>query len=198
MMRLLLPVALLTFSTVAHGAGDASKAEVEFICGTAPGSHAFATSGSIQCEDDRGEIRKDLASNSKQVACFYSAMCSPVTPRIKRKVEERTKKSWSQTSDDELNQAVIELSSSLGQKATGGELDPSVTTVQCVGNRTSQGNPDCPRVNECVNQRTSSVFWKIVPMNVSTTPSISDSQGFRIEKSEKGAPQRTAPRGTIQ
>lgn len=180
----------------AYAAGDASKAEVEYICGTDPRSPAYAMSGSMQCPDGS---RKELAHDSKETFCFYNANCTPVTARVKRMVEEEAKKEWRSMADDELNQTLIKLMAN-PEKAPklAPQIEFSPTGVQCVAARSKNGNPDCPRVNECVNQPASALFWKIVPMKADLQPSMSDSQGFRIEKSEKGAPQRTAPRGTIQ
>lgn len=145
----------------------------------------LSEAGVVQCDDPKQDI--EVRSDSKKIFCFYSAQCTPVTRKLKAAVlKELDKSDWSKLTDDEINRTVIRLAAS--GSLTG--LEITQTSVQCLGDKTSNGNPDCPKVNDCVNNRRgSSLYWKVKPLKVlAAPPTAADSDGFQVEQRGGSAP----------
>lgn len=178
---LLLPFLMMTATSQA-------RPVAEFACGTMVMNGSFySEAGVVQCDDPKKDI--EVRSDSKKIFCFYSAQCTPVTQKLKAAVlKEIDKPDWSKLTDDEINRTVIRLAAS--GSLTG--LEITQTSVQCLGDKTPNGNPDCPKVNDCVNNRRgSSLYWKVKPLKVlAAPPTAADSDGFQVE--QKGG---AAPRG---
>jgi hypothetical protein len=163
---------------------------VEFACGTdIIGGAWFAEAGRIACEDDVGGAKTELGSKDKNIFCFYNATCTPVTKEVRRFIvaahNERAKKpveSYSELNDDQINQTLFAI-------ARTNPVLAAKTSVQCVGVRKADGAPECPKVNDCVNNRkVSSLFFHMQPLNVKMVPTPEDSFGFGIQKTGDDAP----------
>lgn len=186
-----LTAACIFIAVLSSAAGRSAEARQEFACGSLGSIPALvAESASLRCADGSGN-QVDLASNGQKVLCIYATECTPATARVKRKVVEYLKKQkWEQLTDNEIVRAVVELDGSTGV----GSLERTAMQVHCVGSRTARGNADCPGVNECANDITSTLVWNVTPMMVNAIPKAGDVKGLRIEKSEMSAPERLEPR----
>lgn len=182
------PALLLLLSLPMVSIVSTAKASslAEFACGTMVMNGSFySEAGVVQCDDPKQDI--EVRSDSKKIFCFYSAQCTPVTRKLKAAVlKELDKSDWSKLTDDEINRTVIRLAAS--GSLTG--LEITQTSVQCLGDKTSNGNPDCPKVNDCVNNRRgSSLYWKVKPLKVlAAPPTAADSDGFQVEQRGGSAP----------
>jgi hypothetical protein len=153
----------------------------EFACGTnINGGSFFSDTGSVKC-NGQSEVSAD--PKSQQVFCFYQATCLPATASLKSFVESRFPgKKWNQLKDDEINRTVINATM-MGSLSFYPQFVPMA--VQCLGTKSEDGTPNCPKVNSCVNNRDmSGTFWKLQPLKVPdpTKAPADNSDGFRVEQ----------------
>ncbi|CAN5469025.1 hypothetical protein BH10BDE1_BH10BDE1_25660 [soil metagenome] len=194
-MKLFVTLIVLLFPVLwtvgASAAGHGAEARQEYACGSLAAIPALvAESASLRCADGSGQ-QTDIETKGKQVLCMYATECSPATTRVKRKILEYLKKDdWAKLSDDEIVRAMVKLDGSAGV----GALERTGMQVHCVASRTRNGNPDCPGVNECANDVTSSLIWKVSPIAMNAQPKAEDVNGLRIEKTDASAPERVAPK----
>ena len=185
-------VLAMSWSAILSGpsaeAATSDEPKTEFACGTVSvGGGFYAEAGRLRCENTPLADQIELKSTDDKIFCSYSVSCTPATTLVKEVVlRHLKKKDWTKLRGDEIARAL----QSTAHPSSGGELvgktDWFPVAVQCLGNRTSNGNPDCPNVNDCVNnRRTSGVFWRLKPTK-GGAPSLDDVEGLRaIQEGEE-------------
>ena len=185
--------AMIAISCTVNAAGIPEGKGVTWICGTKiVGGAFYSESGSVRCDDGPGAEKKEIASNSNQVFCMYNAVCTPVTSEVRKVVkaaynEHALKKvnDFSEISDDHVAQT---LTNAVMAGVIPQPLETPDYSVQCIGDKVD-GKPNCPSLNDCVNNRKmSSQFWKVQPLNQKMIPLVTDSQGAMVRKNGPDAP----------
>ncbi len=171
--------------------GNAIAAPVEFACGTAAqGGSFFSETGQQICESEKGpRAETTVTPASKTIFCFYNATCTPVTHPVKQfLLQKLDSKNWADLGDDEINHALIQATMSGSLPAP---MDLTITAVQCLGEKSADGTPNCPKVNACINNRGNrALFWKMQPLNIfDPAKGVKNSDGFRMQQEGQGLPE---------
>ncbi len=164
---------------------------VMYSCGTrAAGGSFYSDAGTVRCEDGPGGDKTTIGANDAQIFCMYSATCTAVTPDVRKAVlalhNERAFKKledWQDLTDDQMNQTVI--------TAIQNRILPQIwteTSVQCMGTKFADGKPNCPGVNDCINNRRKHSALFMVKNYDKMVPVATDSQGFKLRKVGPNAP----------
>lgn len=177
----------------------AGAAPVEFACGTAAqGGSFYSETGQQVCETKGAAPNATaLTADSKAIFCFYNATCTPVTHPVRQFLMQKLDvKTWSDLGDDEINHALIQATMSGSLPAP---LDLTITAVQCLGEKSADGTPSCPKVNACINNRGNrALYWKMQPLNVfDAAKGVKNSDGFRLKQEGQGVPE-SKPKGTVR
>lgn len=184
-------VAALAWISVASFVSNASGAPVEFACGTAgQGGSFFSETGQQICETKKGpQVTTTLTPDSKAIFCFYNATCTPVTHPVRQFLMQKLDaKNWAELGDDEINHALIQATMSGSLPAP---IDVTITAVQCLGEKSADGTPNCPKVNACINNRGNrALYWKMQPLNIfDPAKGVRNSDGFRMKQEGQEVPE---------
>ncbi len=106
---------------------------------------------------------------------------------------------WSELSDGDINQAVMgyvtPIIQDAGRNGRPMPFELHEHAVQCLGTKEKDGAPNCPTVNDCINNRkNASVFWKIQRYKPAFTVTPADSKGFTLRDQKNAVP--TSRQGT--
>lgn len=172
------------------GFSIAHSAPVEFACGTAgQGGSFYSETGQQICETKGGpQTATTLTPDSKAIFCFYNATCTPVTHPVRQFLMQKLDaKNWAELGDDEINHALIQATMSGSLPAP---MDLTITAVQCLGEKSADGTPNCPKVNACINNRGNrALYWKMQPLNIfDPAKGVRNSDGFRMKQEGQGVP----------
>lgn len=165
---------ILVLICVAWGSFALAEEGQEFICSTVAGASSFyADIGRTVCDGKVTDLDK-----SKSVLCNYTANCVPADKAAKDLIIQMAGgKPWESISDDERNRHLA-LAYSKGSVQVS---EQDAMSVQCIGQKLPNGDPNCPHVNDCVNNRKmSTLAWS--PQLYRAFNSFDTIQGVSVKK----------------
>lgn len=172
MKKLFLLVAFVLNSQFSH-----AEETREFACGTnLIGGSFYSDFGTLKCAD---KDAIEVSVKNDKIFCFYNATCMPVFSDFKDYASKQyAGKAYKELSDKEINRVIV---NGLLQQNFPFLKRLSQTGIQCLGEKSDDGTPNCPNVNDCMNAKVSGKFMKMSVLKLPdlTVAPADNSTGFK-------------------